>query len=230
MKKIFSLLLMLGILFGLSSCIYVGLLPKEIQKHNEKIIEQIKTFPLEPYYGSYASVDGKTTILFCSKNNSLELFIITEKEIYYTDTKTTWMYEFQTKEETIQDGASPFYEEACENIQNILDFVQAYDGTPDKKEGTRGAGVVDDVILDRVTHYCYNMDWSYSDTAMFDFYVSADTSDLYFFTLRDISNTGGFGKPHFDIEFNQYVEMNLKEEYESYKKVAISPEVPGTSV
>lgn len=230
MKKIFSFLLMLGILFGLSSCLYIGLLPKEVKKHTEKIVEQLKTFSLDPYCGAYYSVDGKTTIHFYSKNDSLELFIITEKEIYYTDNKSTWMYEIQTKEETIQDGTGPFYEEACDNIQYILDLVGAYDGNPDKQTGTRGAALVGDEILDRVTHYCYNMDWNYSDIAMFDFYVSADTSNLYYFTLRDISNTGGFGKSHFEIEFNPSIEINLKEEYESYKKVAVSPENPGTSV
>lgn len=220
MKKMLMFLLV-GILFIFTSCVYVGLFPNEVKKHNEKIVDQFKEFPLDIYYGSYyfKEEDGfSVNVHFSSSKEKLEFFIITDDEIYYTDIITSRRFEFQSKVESILDEKCPYYEDVYGDILEIIKFVQTFDGASNKSSGRRGIDTVGEDILDEVTHYYYNMDWKYSDTAMYDFYVSSETSHLYYFMLRDISNDGGFGKPHFDIRFEQELDRNLYAEYESYKE------------
>ncbi|MCM1131006.1 MAG: hypothetical protein NC310_06660 [Roseburia sp.] len=224
MKKIMRVLF-LGILFALTSCVYLGLSSKEVKKHNEKIVEQFNEFPLDTYIGFYyfKEEDGLSVdVQFSSSKEGLEFFIVTDDEIYYTDTFSSKKFGFESKEESILDEKCPYYEEAYTDILDIIEIVSAFDGVADKTSGRRGVEKVAEDILDEVTYYYYNMDWKYSDTAMYDFYVSSQTSQLYYFMLRDISNDGGFGKPHFNIHFDKELDRNLYDEYESYKKSILS--------
>ena len=235
MKKFISILFTIGIVLTLTSCVYIGLLPKEVKKHNEKILEQFKEFPLDTYSGSYyfKEKDGfSVDVQFSSTEERMEFFIITDDELYYTDTITFRKFDFQSKEESILEEC-PYYKDAYADILDIIKIVQAFDGKSDKSSGRRGIESVGEDILDEVTHYYYNMDWKYSDVAMYDFYVSAETSKLYYFMLRDISNDGGFGKPHFNIRFDPEIEWDLSEEYESYKESILTweePNVPGVEI
>ena len=226
----------IGILLTLTSCVYIGLLPSEVKKHNEKIMEQFRDFPLDTYYGSYyfEETDGfSVDVQFLSTAEGMEFLITTDNELYYTDTTTSRMIEYQSKKESILDKKCPYYEEVYADVLDIIEIARAFDGQSDKSSGRRGMDSVGDDVLDEVTHYYYNMDWKYSEVAMYDFYVSAKTSQLYYFTLRDISNDGGFGKPHFTIHFDENLEMNLWEEYESRKEYILTwddPDVPGVEI
>ncbi len=73
--------------------------------------------------------------------------------------------------------------------------------------------------LDEITHYYYEMDWTYSDVAGLYFYVNAKTSSLKSIYLTDHSNDGGFGKPHFQLWLlKEQRDSSLKTEYESRKE------------
>lgn len=217
MKKL--LFLFIITLFCLTGCVYVGLLPSETKKHNDKIIEQISSFPIEHYSGCF--YEEKQTIYFTSKNAQVEYFIVQEDVLYYYNGSIERSYKPVDKEEIIEEKSNVKYEPFQKDIEDILGFTKSFNGSSDKCSGRRGMEQVEEDILDEVTHYFYNMDWKYSPNAMLDFYVSSKTSELYFYGIRDISNDGGQGLLHFNLSVykdSTMVASNLSEEYEFYKR------------
>ncbi|MDE7264286.1 MAG: hypothetical protein K2N64_06465 [Anaeroplasmataceae bacterium] len=211
-----------GLLLGLTGCIYIGLLPTELKKHNAKIIEQLPDFPLENYSGNFYNLpDNKdTTIQFSCKDGNLKYFIETKDKLYYMNGEIEKVYTIETKEEIIAEEIRSIYQETYEEIKRLLSLIHNYDGSFSKSSGIRGYDKVGEEILDEIDHYVYDMDWQYSSTAMFVFYAFASNSNLHSFWLRDISNDDGADKPHFQM--NLYKEnsaiQDIEGAYEAMKQ------------
>lgn len=223
MKKIMTLLSFV-LLFGLTSCIYIGLLPKELKKHNQKIIEQLPEFPQDNYSGEfyYFPEDKDLSIEFTCKDGKMEYFIKTADQLFYMDGVQEKSYTIETKEEHITSEIRGIYQETYEEIKQLLSIIHNYDGGYSKAEGIRGYNKIEEEIFDEVDHYVYDMDWKYSSVAMFVFYVSEENSDLHSFWLRDISNDEAADVPHFRIDLykdSSSIE-NLENAYETWKQYA----------
>ncbi len=213
-------MLYLMLLMSLTSCVYIGLSSKEIQQHNEKILEQLGDFPLSNYEGTFYSFpeEEDKMVQFHCQNGNLELLIITKDHIIYNT--GTQEYDFSTS--TLQESMHPKNGEGYsypEEIEALISFIKEFDGTSSKVEGRSGVEADEEGPLDEITHYYYEMDWTYSDVAGLYFYVNAKTSSLKSIYLTDHSNDGGFGKPHFQLWLlKEQRDSSLKTEYESRKE------------
>ena len=216
-------MLYLMLLMSLTSCVYIGLSSKEIQQHNEKILEQLGDFPFSNYEGTFYSFpeEEDKMVQFQCQNGNLELLIITKDHIIYN----TGTQEYDFSISTLQESMYPKNGEGYsypEEIEALISFIKKFDGTSSKVEGRNGVEADEEGPLDEITHYYYEMDWPYSNVAGLYFYVNAKTSSLKRIYLTDHSNDGGFGKPHFQLWFlkNQR-DSSLMTEYESRKEAFI---------
>lgn len=214
---------LLSTLWCLSSCVYIGLSSSEIKQHNERIKEQISDFSFENYEGNFYSFPGEEDKIvdFHCQEGHIEFLIATSENLYYfTDTQA---YTFSTK--TLQESLSlnnEQYDIYVQDIEELISFVQQFDGSSSKQEGRRAVKGEESNPLDEITHYYYGINWKYSDVAGLYFYVTSEGSFLKEIYLTDHAKDGGLGKPHFQIQFTEEPEQSsLKMEYEKKKAMII---------
>lgn len=226
MKK--SLLILVGAilatLFFLTSCVYVGLPAEKVKRHNEAIKQQLPGFSLDNFIGSFYYIPGSEgkSISFSSKNGKREYLIKTNEKLSYFDGSTEKTYTFSIKSEVNTSGNTVDYQAVDNDIQDILNVVQSYDGTYDKIKSISGSQKYGEEIYDEIEHNVYSMDWKYSSIALLIFYLNANTSVLHSIYLRDVSKDMNEEKSHFDLFIypNESFVSSLEDEYETLKSVA----------
>lgn len=175
MKKLLSalagtLILTLGLF---TSCVYIGLFPEKVNRHNQAIKQQLPDFHLDNFSGSFYNIPEyeDMSITFSSKNGEREYLIQTNESVSYFDGTTEKTYTFSTKtEETTTENAEE-YRLIDEDIQGILNVVHTYDGTYDEVRGISGSEQYGEEIYDEIQHHVYSMEWKYSAIALFLFYL-----------------------------------------------------------
>ncbi len=221
MKKVFAILF-LGMLLGLTSCVYLGLFPKEVKKHNSMIQEQIADFPFHNFDVEfyYFPDEEKSAYVSCA-NGIFELLLFEDDYMYYNNNGDEIRYDFETKEEvTYKKNIEEYsyYEDALQ----LVEAIQNYQNLSDKTTGRRGMDEDEDGYLDEVTHYFYDMDWEYLDCAELDFYVTKDTSKIKRIFFIDCTNNWQLDRRHFKMQaYFNYDEnrYTLKESYEFQKRL-----------
>lgn len=223
MKKSWSILagtLILTLVF-LTGCVYIGLSPEKVKQHNEAIKQQVSEFPLDNFSGSFYYIpecEGKS-IAFSSKNGEREYLIETNESLIYFDGTTEKTYTFSTKAEESTAGNPKEYQSIEKDIQDILDVIHSYDGTYDKIKSISGSQRYGEEIYDEIEHDVYSIEWKYSSTASFLFYLNAETSVLHSVYVRDISENMNEEKPHFDLYLypDASFVLSLEQEYAALK-------------
>ncbi len=226
MKK--SLLILVGAilatLFFLTSCVYVGLPAEKVKRHNEVIKQQLPGFSLDNFNGSFYYIPGSEgkSISFSSKNGKREYLIKTNEKLSYFDGNSEKTYTFSLKSEVNTSGNTVDYQAVDNDIQDILNVVQSYDGTYDKIKSISGSQKYGEEIYDEIEHNVYSMEWKYSSIAVLIFYLNANTSALHSIYLRDVSEDMNEEKAHFDLFIypNESFVSSLEDEYETLKSVA----------
>ena len=226
MKK--SLLILVGAilatLFFLTSCVYVGLPAEKLKRHNEVIKQQLPGFSLDNFNGSFYYIPGSEgkSISFSSKNGKREYLIKTNEKLSYFDGNSEKTYTFSLKSEVNTSGNTVDYQAVDNDIQDILNVVQSYDGTYDKIKSISGSQKYGEEIYDEIEHNVYSMEWKYSSIAVLIFYLNANTSALHSIYLRDVSEDMNEEKAHFDLFIypNESFVSSLEDEYETLKSVA----------
>ena len=226
MKK--SLLILVGAilatLFFLISCVYVGLPAEKVKRHNEVIKQQLPGFSLDNFNGSFYYIPGSEgkSISFSSKNGKREYLINTNEKLSYFDGNSEKTYTFSLKSEVNTSGNTVDYQAVDNDIQDILNVVQSYDGTYDKIKSISGSQKYGEEIYDEIEHNVYSMEWKYSSIAVLIFYLNANTSALHSIYLRDVSEDMNEEKAHFDLFIypNESFVSSLEDEYETLKSVA----------
>ena len=225
MKK--SLLILVGAilatLFFLTSCVYVGLPAEKVKRHNEVIKQQLPGFSLDNFNGSFYYIPGSEgkSISFSSKNGKREYLIKTNEKLSYFDGNSEKTYTFSLKSEVNTSGNTVDYQAVDNDIQDILNVVQSYDGTYDKIKSISGSQKYGEEIDDEIEHNVYSMEWKYSSIAVLIFYLNANTSALHSIYLRDVSEDMNEEKAHFDLFIypNESFVSSLEDEYETLKSV-----------
>ena len=225
MKK--SLLILVGAilatLFFLTSCVYVGLPAEKVKRHNEVIKQQLPGFSLDNFNGSFYYIPGSEgkSISFSSKNVKREYLIKTNEKLSYFDGNSEKTYTFSLKSEVNTSGNTVDYQAVDNDIQDILNVVQSYDGTYDKIKSISGSQKYGEEIYDEIEHNVYSMEWKYSSIAVLIFYLNANTSALHSIYLRDVSEDMNEEKAHFDLFIypNESFVSSLEDEYETLKNV-----------
>lgn len=226
MKKLWSILLgtLILTLVFLTGCVYIGLSPEKVKRHNEAIKQQLPEFSLNNFSGSFYYIpecEGKS-IAFSSKDGEREYLIKTNESLSYFDGTTKITYTFSTKAEESTAGNPKEYQSIDKDIQGILDVIHSYDGTYDKIKGISGSQRYGEDIYDEIEHNVYSMEWKYSSIALFLFYLNTKTSVLHSIYLRDISKNMNEEKPHFDLYLypNESFVLSLEKEYATLKNNA----------
>ena len=206
-----------------TSCVYVGLPTAKVKQHNEAIKQQLPNFSLDNFSGSFNYIpesEGKS-IYFSSKNGKREYLIKTNEKVSYFDGTTEKTYTFSTKTEEDTSENKADYQLIENDIQDILNVVQSYNGTYDRIASISGSQKYGEEIYDEIEHDVYSMEWKYSSIALFLFYLNTETSVLHSIYLRDISKSMNDGKPHFDLFIypNESFILSLEYEYETLKSV-----------
>ena len=226
MKK--SLLILVGAilatLFFFICCVYVGLPAEKVKRHNEVIKQQLPGFSLDNFNGSFYYIPGSEgkSISFSSKNGKREYLIKTNEKLSYFDGNSEKTYTFSLKSEVNTSGNTVDYQAVDNDIQDILNVVQSYDGTYDKIKSISGSQKYGEEIYDEIEHNVYSMEWKYSSIAVLIFYLNANTSALHSIYLRDVSEDMNEEKAHFDLFIypNESFVSSLEDEYETLKSVA----------
>ncbi|MDE6661232.1 MAG: hypothetical protein K2J93_05375 [Anaeroplasmataceae bacterium] len=219
MKKI-SRVLLIGLLFGLTSCVYLGLSSKEVKKHNSLIKEQIAEFPFENFDIEFYYFPNEERHAFVNCVNGIyELLVFEDGNMCYNYDGDEICYDFETKQEITYKKAVTeysYYEDALALVKAIQDYQRFSKSTT----GRRAMDEDEDGYLDEVTHYFYNMDWEYLDCAELDFYVTEDTSKIKRIFFTDRTNNWQLDRRHFEMHaYLNYDENSytLRDSYEWQK-------------
>ena len=203
---------------------YVGLPAEKVKRHNEAIKQQLPDFSLDNFSGSFYCIPGSEgkSINFSSENGEREYLIKTYEKLTYFDGSTEKSYTFSIKSEENTSGNTVDYQAIDNDIQDILNVVQSYDGTYDKIKSISGSQKYGEEIYDEIEHNVYSMEWKYSSIAVLIFYLNANTSALHSIYLRDVSKDMNEEKSHFDLFIypNESFVSSLEDEYETLKSVA----------
>ena len=187
MKKVLSFLF-IGIVFSLTSCVYLGLFPNEVKKHNSAIKDQVPNFSFENFdIEFYNFPDEDKTVAINCVEGVFELLIFDDDKMYYNHNGEEISYEYDTQEEVMYQKSIEeysYYRDALALIEVIYD----YQSFSNQTRGRRAMDEDEDGYLDEVTHYFYDMEWEYGDGVELDFYVTQDTSKIKRIFFRDYTD------------------------------------------
>ncbi|MDE6656571.1 MAG: hypothetical protein K2J85_06240 [Anaeroplasmataceae bacterium] len=224
MKKFLSILV-LGLLAGLTSCVYLGLSQKTINKYTKEIVKQVSEIEYKYYHGNleFRSEEESVSVSFSCIDGFFEFYIHAEDKVFYNVNGEERCFDETTltEEAYYKDVHSYSY---YQNIEELIQFIKDFDGKSDKSMGRIGMDEDAGVVLDEVTHYYYNLDWTFNKEMEINFYVTREEGIIKRISMWD------YGKDNLSFSLRLYMnpkaytDSEFDRMYEDYKKYLMEKE------